>query len=80
MARMTVRCTTCGRESHLDHASGLRWGWPKCCGYTMRLESTREFIDAIEQNGLPAGAAATLLRDKACAALSPNAKEANENG
>jgi hypothetical protein len=51
---MLVRCTECGREERPDHATSLSRGWPMCCGYTMRLESTKEFIAAIEKNGLPA--------------------------
>lgn len=35
-----LRCTVCGRESTTGFAYSLREGWPKCCGYTMRLERT----------------------------------------
>lgn len=48
MAEMLVRCTECGREAHPDSHGALRDGWPKCCGYTMRLESAKEFVAAIE--------------------------------
>ncbi len=37
-----VKCQTCGRELHVDSAVCLRSGWPKCCGYTMRLESSKQ--------------------------------------
>ncbi len=32
-----LRCTTC---NHTEPADGryFRVGWPRCCGYTMRLE------------------------------------------
>jgi hypothetical protein len=43
-------CTVCGRESQTNFASSLREGWPKCCGYTMRLEHTDADIDqAVKQ-------------------------------
>ena len=32
-----VHCRTCGREQSVDPAACLRYGWPKCCGATMRL-------------------------------------------
>jgi hypothetical protein len=35
--RATVICATCGRSASVDGAHCLRHGWPKCCGYTMRL-------------------------------------------
>lgn len=53
MTPMRVRCTVCGREERTDHGRSLETGWPKCCGYTMRLESTKEFIAAIERAGIP---------------------------
>ena len=53
MTGMQVRCTVCGREQSTDHGVSLQHGWPKCCGYTMRLESTKEFVRAIEEAGIP---------------------------
>jgi hypothetical protein len=35
-----LRCTVCGRTATTSFAGSLRDGWPKCCGYTMRLERT----------------------------------------
>ena len=32
-----VRCTKCGRVEAVKDAACLRDGWPRCCGYTMRL-------------------------------------------
>ena len=55
MAEMLVKCTVCGREERPDHGRSLEAGWPKCCGYTMRLETNKEFIAAIESEGLPDG-------------------------
>jgi hypothetical protein len=41
-----LRCTTCGRTSRTSFASSLTEGWERCCGYTMRLESTTADIEA----------------------------------
>lgn len=38
-----VCCTICGRVQ-MSGASPLANGWPKCCGYTMRLADTEAFI------------------------------------
>lgn len=35
-----LRCTECGRKETTNFSHSLRNGWPKCCGYTMRLERT----------------------------------------
>lgn len=53
VSEMRVKCVECGREERPDHGRSLKSGWPKCCGYTMRLESTKEFIAAIEAGGIP---------------------------
>lgn len=58
MDKMLVKCTVCGREEHPNASGSLRTGWPTCCGYTMRLESTKEFIAAVE-----AGAATKAIGD-----------------
>lgn len=34
-----VRCDVCGKNQLIDSAKCLRSGWPKCCGYTMKLLS-----------------------------------------
>lgn len=39
LARGKVWCTTCGRQQSVDGAECLRSGWPKCCGYTMTIDS-----------------------------------------
>lgn len=41
-----LKCTVCGREDVGNFSHNLRHGWPKCCGYTMRLERTDADIDA----------------------------------
>lgn len=48
MTEMLVKCTVCGRVAHPSAEGSLHSGWPKCCGYTMRLESTKEFVAAVE--------------------------------
>lgn len=48
MDTMLVKCTVCGREANPSAAGSLLSGWPTCCGYTMRLESTKEFVAAVE--------------------------------
>ena len=35
-----LKCNTCGKTkecSAKDAAAYLRFGWPRCCGYTMEL-------------------------------------------
>jgi len=32
-----VECEKCGRRQYLKFANGLKNGWSKCCGYTMRI-------------------------------------------
>jgi hypothetical protein len=47
-----VRCTTCGKTKAVDFGACLASGWPKCCGYTMRLEDSPspEQIDSAVKN------------------------------
>ena len=41
-----LECTSCGHRQEIgDVAGNLRDGWPKCCGYTMRLYTMREMTD-----------------------------------
>jgi len=41
--RGTVWCCTCGRQRRIDAvAASLHGGWPKCCGYTMTIDSPEE--------------------------------------
>jgi len=35
-------CTVCGRVTNVDGADCLAHGWPKCCGYTMTIDSPEE--------------------------------------
>ena len=40
--RGKVWCTVCHRMQRVDGADALRHGWPKCCGYTMTIDSPQE--------------------------------------
>ena len=40
--RGTVWCRECGRKQKADSKSCLQSGWPRCCGYTMIIDSTEE--------------------------------------
>jgi len=51
----TVRCSKCGCERLVNFAVCLRSGWPKCCGYTMTLLTTKADI---------AAATTSVLRDQ----------------
>lgn len=42
LARGQVWCRQCGRTQHTDSAKAMRQGWPKCCGYTMTIDSPEE--------------------------------------
>ena len=37
-----VWCTKCGATQKVDAAECLRYGWPKCCGYTMTIDSPKK--------------------------------------
>jgi len=40
-----VKCIPCGNEKTVDFGHCLGKGWPKCCGYTMRLMTPAKDID-----------------------------------
>ena len=42
LARGQVWCTYCGTTYHLNSSTALASGWPKCCGYTMTIDSPDE--------------------------------------
>jgi hypothetical protein len=42
LIRGMVWCTTCGRSQHVSAGKCFVNGWPKCCGYTMTLDSPDE--------------------------------------
>lgn len=42
--RGIVWCKTCGRSQKVNGGGCIRTGWPKCCGYTMTIDSPEERI------------------------------------
>lgn len=54
IARGKVWCTTCGRMERVDGGHAMRHGWPKCCGYTMTIDSPEERA-ALTASGAAAG-------------------------
>lgn len=50
LSRGKVWCLTCGKEQRVDSRKCLRSGWPKCCGYTMTIDSPAERAARKEAN------------------------------
>lgn len=42
LARGRVWCRQCGSTQKVNTADALRYGWPKCCGYTMTIDAPNE--------------------------------------
>lgn len=42
LSRGQFWCTECGRTQKVDSGNCLAKGWPKCCGYTMTIDSPQE--------------------------------------
>jgi len=42
LKRGQVWCTVCGKSEKVNSGKALRNGWPKCCGYTMTIDSPEE--------------------------------------
>jgi hypothetical protein len=42
LKRGQVWCHTCGNTQRVDSGKALQSGWPKCCGYTMSIDSPEE--------------------------------------
>lgn len=42
LKRGQVWCRHCGSTQKSNSAYALRNGWPKCCGYTMTIDSPEE--------------------------------------
>lgn len=42
LTRGMVWCTVCGRSQKVEPAACLQSGWPKCCSYTMTIDSPEE--------------------------------------
>lgn len=48
--RGKVWCCECGRSERVDGSAAMRTGWPKCCGYTMTIDSPEERIALSQRN------------------------------
>ena len=42
LKRGMVWCRKCGRNERVNSARAMLDGWPKCCGYTMTIDSPEE--------------------------------------
>jgi len=42
LKRGQIWCHSCGKTQKTNSYSNLICGWPKCCGYTMSLDSPEE--------------------------------------
>lgn len=42
LSRGEVWCRACGHSEKVDSAYCLQYGWPKCCGETMTIDSPQE--------------------------------------
>ena len=42
LTRGIVWCKTCGRAQSVKSSEAMKNGWPKCCGYTMTIDSPEE--------------------------------------
>ncbi len=42
LERGMVWCTVCGQSQKTDVKESFRSGWPKCCGFTMSIDSPEE--------------------------------------
>ena len=46
LKRGMVWCKTCGRSQKVNSGECMRYGWPKCCGHTMTIDSLEERKEA----------------------------------
>ena len=53
LRRGQVWCRECGRTQRVNSALALREGWPKCCGYTMTIDSPEEQKELSEPEAKP---------------------------
>ncbi|MFT0546972.1 hypothetical protein ACMHYO_11590 [Allopusillimonas ginsengisoli] len=42
LKRGMVWCRICGQSQRVNATEALACGWPKCCGYTMTIDSPEE--------------------------------------
>lgn len=52
LSRGQVWCYECGRTQKVNSGYAMRYGWPKCCGYTMSIDSPEERA-AIKSEPMP---------------------------
>jgi hypothetical protein len=50
LKRGLVWCTVCGDRYKINTANALAGGWPKCCGYTMTIDSPEERKQLLANN------------------------------
>jgi hypothetical protein len=50
LRRGMVWCTVCGRSERVNSGTALSYGWPKCCGYTMTIDSPVERAAMVKNN------------------------------
>jgi len=43
LKRNMVWCRHCGKSKRIDNKVAMRNGYPKCCGYTMTIDSPDEW-------------------------------------
>lgn len=55
LERGMVWCRQCGRSQRVDSAVALASGWPKCCGYTMTIDSPEEQAGPMAARSLGSG-------------------------
>lgn len=53
LSRGQVWCTRCGASKRVDSAAALRYGWPKCCGFTMTIDSPEERAPQADRAEVP---------------------------
>lgn len=60
MNNSLVRCDKCGMERELSFGYCLFNGWPRCCGYTMRLVKHPLNIETVVADGILENAEITV--------------------
>jgi hypothetical protein len=69
LKRGQVWCTVCGSTRKVDAVGCFQSGWPKCCGYTMTIDSPEE-----RKTGDERDAALDKIKSK-CIAFAPERHE-----
>ena len=64
MNNALVQCQTCGKEEEVNFGYCLFNGWPKCCGYTMRLVKHNADIEKAVSDGIPKFATITVQHSR----------------